>query len=194
MMERAVPDLAAAAEEVLHLLDGMDLPACLIGALAVHRWGEPRATADVDLTVLAPYGEEDRVLDALFGRFAPRHADAREFALAHRVALVRASAGVPVDVALAGFQFELEVLDRASPWQVVPGVTVRTCSAEDLILYKLVAARAQDLVDVDSIVRRQHSRLDVERIRWWGRALAELKDDPDLLRPFEDALRRIGQG
>jgi hypothetical protein len=194
MTERAVPDLAAAAEEVLHLLDGMRLPACLIGALAVHRWGEPRATADVDLTVLAPYGEDGQLLDALFGRFTPRRTDARAFALAQRVALIRASGGVPVAVALAAFPFELEVLDRGSPWQIVPGVTVRTCSAEDLILYKLVAARPRDLIDVDSIVRRQQHRLDVERIRRWGRELAELKDDPELLRPFEDALRRIGPG
>ena len=192
MTERAIPELAAAAAEVLHLLDEHGIPACLVGALAVHRWGEPRATADVDLTVLAPYGEEDRVLDLLFGRFAPRRTDARALALSHRVALVHGSAGVPVDVALAAFGFEIEALDRASPWLIVPGVTVRTCSAEDLILYKLVAARTRDLVDVESIVRRQHNRLDVERIRRWGRELAALKDDPELLRPFEEALRGVG--
>jgi hypothetical protein len=32
--------------------------------------------------------------------------------------------------------------------------------------------------------------LDVELVRRWGRELAELKEDPDLLRRFEDALRR----
>ena len=29
---------------------------CFIGALALQRWGEPRATRDVDLTLLCPFG------------------------------------------------------------------------------------------------------------------------------------------
>lgn len=57
------------------------------------------------------------------------------------------------------------------------------------MIYKLIAARPQDLVDVISVVQRQGSRLDVERIRHWGREFAAIKEDPDLLRPFEDALR-----
>jgi hypothetical protein len=53
-------------------------------------------------------------------------------------------------------------------------------------VYKLVAARPHDIGDVEGIVRRQGRRLDVECIRRWGRELAELKEDPDLLRPFEE--------
>jgi hypothetical protein len=42
------------------------------------------------------------------------------------------------------------------------------------------------------IVRRQVGRLNVDFIRRWGREFAELKEDPDLLRPFEDAVRSLG--
>jgi hypothetical protein len=52
---------------------------------------------------------------------------------------------------------------------------------------KLVAARPQDLIDVEGIVRRQRDRLNAELIRFWGRQFAELKEDPDMLRPFESA-------
>jgi hypothetical protein len=34
----------------------------------------------------------------------------------------------------------------------------------------------------------------VDRIRQWGRTFAELNDEPDLLRPFEDVWRRIEPG
>src|SRR5213596_860724 len=44
--------------------------------------------------------------------------------------------------------------------------------------------------DVEGIVNRQGRRLDVDRVRRLGREFAELKEDPDLLRPFEDALRK----
>jgi hypothetical protein len=121
----------------------------------------------------------------------PRSVDAREFALRHRVLLLTTSSGVKVDVALAALPFELEAIQAASPWSIVPGVTLPTCSAEHLVVYKLVAGRPQDLVDVDGVVRRQGRKLDVARIRQWGRQFAELKEDPDLLRPFENALQRI---
>jgi hypothetical protein len=145
----------------------------------------------VDLTILAPFGSEAGTVDRLLAHFTPRHTDARAFALAHRVLLLKASNGVPIDISLAGLAFEVEVLDRASPWKIRNGEALTTCSPEDLIVYKLVAARPQDLVDVAGVVRRQGRKLDIERIRRWGQEFADLKEDPDLLRPFEAALRLL---
>ena len=190
MTPRPIPELAAAAREVLSALDDAEIQACVIGALAVHRWGEPRATSDADFSALAPYGDESRVVDILLQRFKARRSDAREFALAHRVLLLNTAGGVGVDVALAAFPFEIEALDMASSWDILPGVPLRTCPAAHLVIYKLLAGRTHDLSDVEGIVNRQGRRLDVDRIRRWGREFAELKEDPDLLRPFEDALRK----
>ena len=105
--------------------------------------------------------------------------------------LIRTATGVGVDIALAASAFELEAIDRASDWEPLPGMRVRTCPAEHLIVYKLVAARPRDIGDLQGIVRRQGRRLDAELIRRWGREFTELKEDPDLLRPFEEALRRF---
>lgn len=182
--------LVRAAAEVLSYLDEARVPACLVGALAVHRWGEPRATRDVDFSVLAPYGDEGPVLDLLLARFAPRQANARNFALKNRVLLLRTATGPEADVALAAFPFELEALERSSPWEAAAGFRLYTCPAEHLIVYKSIAARPHDLVDIEGIVRRQGHKLDVELIRRWGREFAELKEDPDLLRPFEVALEK----
>jgi hypothetical protein len=191
---RPIPELAVAARDVLSLLDAAGIRACVIGALAVHRWGEPRATSDADFSALAPYGDEGPVVDLLLSRLEPRRPDARAFALANRVLLLKTPHGVEIDVALAAIPFELEALEAASSWEIVPGGSVRTCPAEHLVVYKLVAARGRDLIDVEGIVRRQRQRLDVDRIRQWGRTFAELNDEPDLLRPFEDVWRRIEPG
>jgi hypothetical protein len=193
MTGRPIPELASAAREVLSVLDEAGVPACLIGGLVVQRWGQPRATTDIDFTVLAPYGDEGRVLDVLLKHFAPRRPDARAFALASRVVLLVTTTGVSVDIALGAFGFELEALEQSSDWEAVPGLHLRTCAAEHLVVYKLVAARPQDLIDVEGVVRRQAGRLDVESIRRWGRVFAELKEDPDLLRPFEEVLRKIAR-
>jgi hypothetical protein len=62
------PRLVAAAAELLNFLDANRRSACLIGGLVVSRWGEPRATKDVDATVLADFAEEIAVLDLLLSR------------------------------------------------------------------------------------------------------------------------------
>jgi hypothetical protein len=192
--DRPPPHLVSTAQTVLAVLDAAGIPSCLIGGMVVSRWGQPRATTDTDFSVLAPYGDEAGVLDTLLAKFHPRRPDARAFAMDHRVLLMTSEEGVGIDVALAAFPFELEAIERATPWRLDESVALRTCSAEHLVVYKLVAGRPQDLVDVNGIVRRQGRRLDIGLIRRWGRDFAELKEDPDLLRPFEEALRKADAG
>ena len=105
----------------------------------------------------------------------------------------RATNGVDLDISFGAFPFELEVLQRASYWQVTPDIALRTCSAEDLVLYKLVAARLIDLHDVQSVVSRMGARLDADRVRLWGGRFAEILEKPELLDPFEAALRKPGR-
>lgn len=184
------PALIEAAVEVQSVLSAGGIRSCIIGGLAAQRWGEPRATQDVDFSVLAPIGEEQRALDILLPAFAARRTDARAFAVATRVLLIWATNKVAVDVALAGSPFEVEVLDRSSAWDFGQGAGVIMCSAEDLVIYKLIAGRSRDVADIEGIVRRQGAVLDVERIRRYGMLFAELTEQPDLLHPFEQSLAR----
>ncbi len=71
---------------------------CFIGGIAVQRWGEPRFTADADLTLLTGFGGEETFIDPLLSHFRPRRSDAREFALRNRVVLLEAHNGTPLDV------------------------------------------------------------------------------------------------
>ncbi len=187
---RPIARLARAAASLLAFLDTKGWPACVIGGVAVSRWGEPRATQDVDLTVLADFGDERRVLHDLLSAYDSRVPDPQRFADVNRLALLTLPGGVNADVSFAGFPFEREAIERSSPWQLTAKLSLRTCSAEDLIIYKLVAGRPGDIQDIIRIIQRQGRRLDISRIRHWGRQFAELKEDPDLLRPFEDALKK----
>ena len=38
---------------------------CFIGGIAVQRWGEPRFTADADLTLLTGFGDEESYIEPL---------------------------------------------------------------------------------------------------------------------------------
>lgn len=180
--------LLRAAQEVLDLLASHGHSACAIGGLAVLRWGEPRVTQDVDISVLAPWGEEAPVVDLLVEHLPVRRPDARAFALANRVLLVTSADGVPIDVGLAALPFEREALSRAREWRWTPELAFPVCTAEDLLIYKLAAGRPRDLLDVDGIVRLQWRNLDIERVRSRTRELAAMLEGPDLLEPFEHAL------
>jgi hypothetical protein len=55
--------LFVAAVAVQDLCRERDWGFCFIGGLAVLRWGEPRLTRDIDLTILASFGAEKAVVD-----------------------------------------------------------------------------------------------------------------------------------
>ncbi|MGH3544555.1 MAG: hypothetical protein ACRDPW_01265, partial [Mycobacteriales bacterium] len=95
-----------AAEELQEICIVEGWQFCFIGGLAVLRWGEPRLTRDVDVTILTGYGTEEPVVDTLLSRFSSRTEDAREFALRHRVLLLQASNQIPIDIALGALPFE----------------------------------------------------------------------------------------
>lgn len=162
---------------------------CFIGGLALQRWGEPRETVDVDLTLLTGFGDEERFVEILLSRFEARIENAAEFALTRRVLLLRAPSGVGLDIALGGLPFEESAVVRSSEF-AFPGETkVRTCSAEDLVVMKTFAARAKDWIDVEGIIIRQTGSLDWGYIRSQIQPLIELKGAPEILDELEK--RRI---
>ncbi len=101
-----LPGVLAAAGDIQRFGLERHWQFCFIGGVAVQRWGEPRLTQDVDLTVLTGLGNEEHFTDALIGAFATRRHDAREFALCHRVLLIRTGSGVDVDLAFGALPFE----------------------------------------------------------------------------------------
>lgn len=159
---------------------------CFIGGLAVQRWGEPRETVDVDLTLLTGFRDEGRYAEALIARFEPRIPDPLAFALTNRVLLLRAPSGVGLDIAFGGLPFEHEAVRRSTFFTFPPDIALRTCSAEDLIVLKAFADRPKDWVDVDGIIIRQAGQLDWEYVVAQLAPLAELKESPDILRRLAD--------
>lgn len=177
----------AAALELQAFCEKKQWRFCIIGALAVHRWGEPRLTRDVDLTVLSEFGSEERWIEPLIERFDPRRPDALEFALQTRVVLLEASNGVPLDVSLGALPFEERIVTRATLHPFAAEVDLMTCSAEDLIVLKAFANRAKDWLDVEGVLLREVGHLDVALIWRELDPLVELKEEPEI----SSRLRRL---
>jgi hypothetical protein len=178
-----------AAVDVDRALRQTRLPYCLIGGIALQRWGQPRMTVDVDVTVMTGFGSEAPIIAQLIALFPPRVSDAAAFAKHSRVLLLATPQGVGVDIALGAMPFEARMIDRSSVWQLDEHRLLRTCSAEDLIVLKAFAGRDQDWVDIRQIVERQTSaRLNESLILEEVEPLLQLKDDSDALARLRELL------
>jgi len=162
----------------------------LIGGFAVQFWGEPRFTQDLDITILVPSDEEEAVLGKILDHFAPRRPDAMAFALKHRICLVSASSGCPIDISLGIPGFEEEVMRRAVVRAVRPKNNIRICSAEDLILHKAVAGRPVDEGDIEGILLRQGGKLNLRYIRRWLKAFSQVPELEGVDKLFEKLRRK----
>lgn len=169
----------------------LGLPYCVIGGVALQRWGEPRFTADVDLSVLVEPGEEARTARILLGELPARIEDAAGFAERTRVVLAQSGQGVGIDVVLAALPYESRMISRSSPWQIDDATALQTCSAEDLLVMKAFAARDKDWADVTSILERQGRKLDLDLVREELRPLVEAKEQPDIAMQLERRIERI---
>jgi hypothetical protein len=188
-----LPRVLEAAVEVESFCQQRGWRFCFIGGVAVQRWGEPRMTQDVDLTLLTGFGSEESFAKALLEEFQPRRPDALEFALSRRVLLLRTPSAVDVDVALGAFPFEERSIQRASTWPWTAGRSLVTCSAEDLIVHKAFAGRDLDWSDVERIMIRQHGRLDLNLIRSELSPLLDLKGEPEAMDRLEQKIATIGR-
>ena len=116
----------------------------------------PRFTRDVDAVVWLHENRGSDFLDAgmEFG-FAPRGADALEFARDTRVWLVHHEPSLPsaidADVSLGSLPFEEETIDTAD-FVDISGIRLRLPRPENLIVMKAVANRPRDLADIEALV------------------------------------------
>jgi hypothetical protein len=74
---RAGDALFSAASEVQAFCAKRNWKSAIIGSVAVQRWGEPRLTRDIDLTILTGLGGEEQFVDALLEEYRGRLASAR---------------------------------------------------------------------------------------------------------------------
>jgi hypothetical protein len=137
-------------QRLVEVLDGLEIPWCMIGGLAVNHWAaEPLATADVDIVVAAQRVEEAVAALETAGFQAERF----EWSIN-----LTGSSHVSVQISTEVFYCDFPA--RSVPADV-HGITMRVASLEDTLAGKVAAwsdhrrrpsKRQKDLLDVMRLV------------------------------------------
>ena len=164
----------------------------VIGGVAVAVWGEPRLTRDVDVKISVARDDLQTLLDALGASYQPVHGAPKDTVAAMGIVFVEDGAGTKIDLMLADLPFDRQMIERARQVQLDPVTRPMVCTAEDLIIYKLLSSRPRDYDDAASVVRRQGARLDRRYILNWLEQFEAALDDSTLVSAFRSMRTKPG--
>ncbi len=162
-----------ALRAAVRLLERKKIPYMVMGGLALSVWGRIRVTQDVDLAIALDERQEEEFLAHLQkASFLPTLPSA---IAGHRLLICRylkPTRGLPirVDFFLARGAYQRQALRRAVTL-TLGGRNLRVIAPEDLILYKLLADRPIDRLDVRTVVEEQAGRLDRRYLTTWAKRL-----------------------
>ncbi len=156
----------------------------VLGGMALGGFGRLRVTQDVDFAVAVDPSDEPAFVRELqrahFLPAAPRSLPG------HRLLVCRylkSSRGLPVqvDFLMARVLYQTQAILRAVEMKF-GREKARVISAEDLILYKLLADRPMDRLDAQAVIEEQGKRLNRAYLRRWARSLGLSKKLAALLK------------
>jgi len=149
------------------------------GSIASSIWGDPRQTNDIDLAVLLPSLDEDKLRSLLPSQFYIGPTEVQE-ALAHQggypsFQILNIEEAFKFDVFLVSpTEYVTAEADRVREVELLPGQFFPIASAEDTILHKLrwyvIGGSISDRQwnDILQIMESQGARLDATYLNKWA--------------------------
>jgi hypothetical protein len=183
--------LEAALLDVCGFLESRRIPHMVIGGYANLHWGKPRLTEDLDIKVQVEESAWQELIGALGARYRLLSNEPLEFVRQTRVIPIATPTGVRVDLIVAELPYEFAAIRRAVPLGI-GAARIPLCSAEDLILHKIISERSRDREDVEGIIVASGSTLDRAYLEPILGELARGLERPELLEFYRAALRKAG--
>ncbi len=183
--------MSAVSEVLVDLSAALEEAGCawyVFGAQAVVAHGVPRATQDLDVTVLLEPAQAPALAEMLARHgFALRVDDdlAEWVARTFVIPVWHRAREFPVDVVLALSELERSFAARSDTHLLGPGVPV--ISASDLVVAKLLAGRTQDLADVQGLLGSA-ARIDHDHVLALLQAIETGLDLPGLVDLYRSCL------
>jgi hypothetical protein len=137
-----------------------------MGALAANRYrATTRTTEDADLLLL----DAGPGVEALERALRDASWTVRRATPDGAILRARHPTYGLADLITAGTEYEREAISRSRAEEGAADSPVRVLAVEDVILFKLIAGRTQDVADVESILAANPA-LDLDYLEGWARA------------------------
>ncbi len=176
--------LESSLQQAILFLENQGYRYAIIGGIALSQWGVIRATYDVDIKLLVPENDYSAVRSVLRQAFPP---PARQQGPENPLIVPVSIDNVVVDFLLALPGYEELIIERAIKRNFDKWATW-ICSAEDLIIQKVVAGRGKDWLDVEALLIEQQDKLDETYIELWLQQFAEVLEKPEILMDYQGLL------
>lgn len=98
--------------------------------------------------------------------------------------------GVIVDFLLALPGYEENIITRAVQ-RDLGGWQAWICSAEDLIIQKVIAGRGKDWMDIEGLLIEQHDKLDLDYVEDWLTQFVQALELPELLSEYRRVFEKV---
>ena len=135
---------------------------CLIGGIAAGFWSEPRYTQDMDFTVVS----KNKSILPLTKLLQKEGFQVKKQGNSQCQITQKGSLQFQADLILAETNYQDWVVARALEIELFDSKTY-ICSAEDIIILKLIAHRRQDLLDIENVLKKNASMLDQAYLKKW---------------------------
>jgi predicted nucleotidyltransferase len=182
--------ITALIKRIAQYLDENKLPYMIIGGQAVLLYGTPRMTRDIHITLgidTDQFPAIDKLCKDLDLRVLtdnPEH-----FAVETKVLPVEDSASrIRVDFIFSFTPYERQAIERANR-VLMEGYRVNFASREDVIIHKMIAARAVDLEDMRNILAKSRQRVDLAYIIQWLSEFSSLPGHEQVREDFEQLVK-----
>jgi hypothetical protein len=157
----------------------------VIGGVAVAAWGEPRVTRDVDLKIQLKRQDAEWLVALLSPDYSMFLSNPSEALRKQAMIFVKDKLGTRIDLLLAETLYDDAAIQHGREYEITPGVSIRICTPEDLLIYKLVSTRLRDHEDAASVIRRQGEALDDHYVIGWLEQFEKALDDSTLVAEYK---------
>jgi len=157
--------------------------------VALPYWGAGRFTYDIDIKIIAPDLDTTKTRNLIQAAFPE---ETRIKAPDNPLIISVKIQGVVTDFLIALPGYEEQIIERAAKREM-GGWFVQVCSAEDLIIQKVVAGREKDWLDVEMLLIEQHASLDYAYIIDWLTQFADALDDAELLGRYSALVEKLNK-
>lgn len=178
-------DLFQSAAHLQEFLQGHSIDSMVIGGIAVALYGEPRLTQDVDVKVLLEREKASYLIELLKPKWNFLTPKPKETLQRLGFVFLKDTQGLRLDVLLAETPYDQEAIKRSKLIKINPKTSIKVCSPEDLILYKMISTRAKDREDVKGIYLKQKDLLDSQYILKSLKEFEQALDDSTLVEEFK---------